>query len=157
MPSIDLSIVVPCYNEEESLGELHRRVSLVCHKYADAGNKTYEIVLINDGSKDQTWQRMLDLAAHDPHLVIVNLSRNHGHQLALTAGLSVCAGQLTLIMDADLQDPPELLEKMVGIIQSGADVVYGGGGADRRFDIQTMDGGAFLPADSTAQRYAHPA
>ena len=125
MPAIDLSIVVPCYNEEESLGELHRRLSLVCRHFVEAGNKTYEIILVNDGSKDQTWQRMLDLAALDPHLVLVNLSRNHGHQLTLTAGLSVCAGQLTLIMDADLQDPPELLEQMVGIIQSGADVVYG--------------------------------
>src|SRR5207302_355424 len=80
---------------------------------------------VNDGSKDRTWATMRALAEHDPRLVLVNLSRNHGHQLALTAGLSVARGRRILIIDADLQDPPELLPGMIRIMDSGADVVYG--------------------------------
>ena len=121
MPTPYLSVVVPCYNEQEVLAELHRRVSEVC-----AGlNQTYEIVLVNDGSRDNTWPILQRLADQDRHVVAVNLSRNHGHQLALTAGLSVCRGQRVLILDADLQDPPELLPKMLEMMDQGADVVYG--------------------------------
>src|SRR5688572_9017573 len=117
-----LSVVVPCYNEEEVLAELHRRLGAVC-----AGLPfDSEIVLVNDGSRDGTWARMRELAAKDSRLVLVNLSRNHGHQLALTAGLSLCRGERILIIDADLQDPPELLPKMLEqMAAQGADVVYG--------------------------------
>lgn len=117
-----LSVVVPCFNEQASLDELHRRVSAVCHEVVGAD---HEIVLVNDGSRDQTWLRMLLLAERDPHLVLVNLSRNHGHQRALSAGLSVCRGRRVLILDADLQDPPELLGPMMARMDAGADVVYG--------------------------------
>ena len=121
LPTPALSVVVPCYNEEGSLPELHRRVSAVCRSITDS----HEILLVNDGSKDKTWQIILQLAASDPHIVGVNLSRNHGHQLALTAGLSVCRGDRVMVIDADLQDPPELLTQMMAEIDRGADVVYG--------------------------------
>lgn len=116
-----LSVVAPCYNEESSLPEFHRRVARVCQ---DLG-RPYEIVLVNDGSRDATWDHMLTLSRQDPHLVCVNLARNHGHQLALTAGLHVCRGQRILVIDADLQDPPELLADMLRKMDEGVDVVYG--------------------------------
>src|SRR5215510_11602498 len=86
---IALSVVAPCFNEIEALPELYRRVTNVCREQA---GEDYEVVLINDGSSDGTWSAILALAAADPHVVGVNLSRNHGHQLALSAGLSVCKG-----------------------------------------------------------------
>jgi polyisoprenyl-phosphate glycosyltransferase len=118
-----LSIVVPCFNEQECLAALHERLTKAAKA---AAGKDYELVLINDGSNDRTWPMMQELAAADPHLVAVNLSRNHGHQLALTAGLDLCRGDRILIIDADLQDPPELLSDMMLAMQrEGADVVYG--------------------------------
>ena len=119
---IDLSVVVPCYNEEEGLAELHRRVTAACK--ASVGT-SYELLLVNDGSRDATWTTMQQLALSDPRIKAVNLSRNHGHQLALTAGLSVCRGDRILIIDGDLQDPPELLGEMMRQMDQGADVVYG--------------------------------
>jgi dolichol-phosphate mannosyltransferase len=92
----------------------------------DAVGTDYEIVLVNDGSRDLTWAIMQDIAASDPRLVAINLSRNHGHQLALTAGLDLCRGDVVLVIDADLQDPPELLGEMLATMErEGADVVYG--------------------------------
>jgi dolichol-phosphate mannosyltransferase len=117
-----LSIVVPCFNEEDCLVELHRRVSTAAKVAVGAD---YEIVLVNDGSKDRTWQVMRMLAEDDRHLVAINLSRNHGHQLALTAGLDLCSGDRILVIDADLQDPPELLTSMMQEMDlQHADVVY---------------------------------
>jgi dolichol-phosphate mannosyltransferase len=114
--------VAPCYNEQDGLDEFLRRADAAC---ALTG-QTCEIVLVNDGSKDQTWARMQDAGPKYPRLVCVNLSRNHGHQLALTAGLSVCKGERVLIVDADLQDPPELLVPMLAMMENtGADIVYG--------------------------------
>lgn len=117
-----LSVVVPCFNEEAGLDELHRRVSTACQ---EAVGQRYEIVLVNDGSRDGTWPAMLSLAREDSRLLAVNLSRNFGHQLALSAGLKVCRGQRVLILDADLQDPPELLPAMMAQMDAGYDVVYG--------------------------------
>jgi len=117
-----LSVIVPCYNEEASLEELHRRTSAACR--AAAGDD-YELVLVNDGSSDRTWARLCALAAGDPHLRGVDLSRNYGHQSAVTAGLSLARGDRVLLMDADLQDPPELLPKMMAQMDAGFDVVYG--------------------------------
>ena len=117
-----LSIVVPCYNEAACLDVLHTRISAAARA---AVGDDHEIVLVNDGSRDQSWAVMERLAAADPRLVAINLSRNHGHQLALTAGLDLCAGERILIIDADLQDPPELLADMIATMESeGADVVY---------------------------------
>lgn len=117
-----LSIVVPCYNEEACLEMLHARISAAAKA---AVGEDYEIVLINDGSRDASWAIMQRISAGDPHLVAINLSRNHGHQLALTAGLDLCAGEQILIIDADLQDPPELLADMRATMAAeDADVVY---------------------------------
>jgi dolichol-phosphate mannosyltransferase len=118
-----LSIVVPCFNEEACLPALHERLSAAARS---AAGEDYEIVLVNDGSSDGSWALMRGLAAHDDHVTAVNLSRNHGHQLALTAGLDLCRGETILIIDADLQDPPELLPAMIETMRNeGADVVYG--------------------------------
>jgi polyisoprenyl-phosphate glycosyltransferase len=117
-----LSIVVPCYNEEACLEMLHARISAAART---AVGESYEIVLINDGSRDRSWPIMQAISAGDPHLVAINLSRNHGHQLALTAGLDLCAGEEILVIDADLQDPPELLSDMRATMQAEqADVVF---------------------------------
>ncbi len=118
-----LSIVVPCFNEEECLTALHERLSAAARK---AAGDNYEIILVNDGSRDGSWTVMQRLADQDPRLIAVNLSRNHGHQLALTAGLDLSAGDTVLIIDADLQDPPELLPAMLETMRRDqADVVYG--------------------------------
>ena len=117
-----LSIVVPCYNEEDNLEALHRRVS---GAPATVVGTDYELILVDDGSTDATWERIARLCDADPHVIGINLSRNHGHQLALSAGLSVCSGRRILILDADLQDPPELLPEMYRLMDEGADVVYG--------------------------------
>ena len=117
-----LSVVIPCYNEEATLPVLHARVSATARA---AVGDDHEIVLVDDGSRDGSWAAMQRLAAEDRHVVAVNLSRNHGHQLALTAGLDLCAGEQILIIDADLQDPPELLADMrVTMAREQADVVY---------------------------------
>jgi polyisoprenyl-phosphate glycosyltransferase len=118
-----LSIVAPCFNEEQGLEEFHRRVTAAAR---DAAGSNYELVLLNDGSSDRTWAMMSDLARRDPNVVAVNLSRRHGHQLAMTAGLYTCRGDRVLTIDADLQDPPELLGDMWRLMQrADADVVYG--------------------------------
>jgi len=116
-----LSVVAPCFNEEAVLGEFLQRVGTVL---AGIGGSA-EIVLVDDGSRDGTWAAMVKAAAQDRRIVAVRLMRNHGHQLALTAGLSVCRGERILIIDADLQDPPELLPEMMALMDQGADVVYG--------------------------------
>ena len=102
------------------LFEMHRRVKEVGEKLS----KPYEIVFVNDGSTDDTFHKMVVLTEKDPMLVIVDLSRNHGHQLALSAGLQCCAGERVLVLDADLQDPPELLTQMLELMDQGADVVF---------------------------------
>jgi glycosyltransferase involved in cell wall biosynthesis len=118
-----LSIVVPCFNEQDCLGALHERLSAAA---SAAVGENYEIVLVNDGSRDASWSMMRNMAAGNPHVIAVNLSRNHGHQLALTAGLDLCRGETILIIDADLQDPPELLPEMLNAMRAEeADVVYG--------------------------------
>jgi dolichol-phosphate mannosyltransferase len=121
-----LSVVAPCFNEEGVLPEFLQRIGMVLEGLGG----TAEIVLVDDGSRDATWQVMTDWAAKDRRIVAVRLMRNHGHQLALTAGLSVCRGERILIIDADLQDPPELLPEMMKLMdgvdgKGGADVVYG--------------------------------
>ncbi len=102
--------------------ELHSRVTRACCQTVGGD---YELILVNDRSADATWDLITELADRDPHVVGVNLSRNHGHQLALTAGLSVSRGERILAIDGDLQDPPELLGRMMELMDAGADVVYG--------------------------------
>lgn len=117
-----LSVVAPCYNEGRGLAELHRRVTAACRTTV---GEDYEFVLVNDGSRDDTLAVMHLLAHDDPHVTAVNLTRNYGHQIALTAGLDHTRGNRILIIDADLQDPPELLPDMMALMDAGADVVYG--------------------------------
>jgi polyisoprenyl-phosphate glycosyltransferase len=118
-----LSIVAPCFNEEQGLEEFHRRMSAAA---AATVGSDYEFVLLNDGSADRTWAIMTELVRSDPRLVAINLARRHGHQLAITAGLFTCRGERILTIDADLQDPPELLADMWRLMERAeADVVYG--------------------------------
>ena len=119
-PALYLSVVLPCYNEHEVIDETYQRLKAVC----EGLEQRYEIVIVNDGSKDCTWQDLLDLSDRDPTLVLVNLSRNFGHQRALAAGLQISSGQRILMLDADLQDPPEILPDMLQFMDDGADVVY---------------------------------
>ena len=116
-----LSVVAPCFNEAGNLLEFHRRVAAVCE-----GLGAWELILVNDGSTDTTLDLIQDLVRRDTHVTGINLARNYGHQIALTAGLHYCTGEYILILDADLQDPPELLDEMLRLMdQQSADVVYG--------------------------------
>jgi polyisoprenyl-phosphate glycosyltransferase len=117
-----LSVVAPLYNEEGNVAELVRRL----RASADGapGIDAYEIVLVDDGSTDRTAELLLSQAAADPRLVIVRLSRNFGHQLAATAGLDIARGDAVVLIDADLQDPPELIPALVERWHAGFDVVY---------------------------------
>lgn len=117
-----LSVVAPCFNEEQVLPEFHRRAQRACE---DLVGDSYEIVLVDDGSWDRTWSTIVSLASLDRHVVGVKLMRNHGHQLAATAGLATCRGDRVLLIDVDLQDPPELVSQMSSLMDAGADVVYG--------------------------------
>ena len=122
MEGLKLSVVVPCYNEENVLCELHRRITTVSESSV---NNSYEIVFVNDGSRDASWKIMQEISHSDPHVVSINLSRNHGHQIALSAGLQMCRGERVFVLDADLQDPPELLTQMMARMDDGCDVVFG--------------------------------
>jgi len=116
-----LSVVAPCFNEEAGLAEFVRRVQAVCAQLGCA----HEIVLVNDGSRDRTLPVALDLASRHPEIKVVNLLRNFGHQAAVTAGLDVAVGDVVVLIDSDLQDPPELIGEMIAAWQQGADVAYG--------------------------------
>jgi polyisoprenyl-phosphate glycosyltransferase len=115
-----LSIVAPIYNERESVEELWRRLTP-----ALASLGPYEIVLVDDGSTDGTWEALRELSARDEHLRLLRLSRNFGHQIALTAGLDAAGGEAVVLIDGDLQDPPELIPELVARWREGFDVVYG--------------------------------
>lgn len=118
-----VSVVVPCFNEAAGLGEFHRRMAAAC---AQVCGSSYEIVLVDDGSNDGTWKLIHGLSAMDPGVVGVRLMRNHGHQAAVTAGLALTRGDRVLLIDADLQDPPELLASMMRKMdEEEADVVFG--------------------------------
>lgn len=122
MPVTRLSVVIPCYNEEEVLPELRKRLIPVCEKVV---GDSFEVILVDDGSRDATRAIMRQFSAEDRRFVSVLLARNHGHQIALTAGLQVASGERVLVLDADLQDPPELLDAMMRKMDEGYDVVYG--------------------------------
>ena len=150
-----LSVVVPCYNESEGLHEMHRRVSAVAAREV-AGD--YELILVNDGSRDDTWAKILELVNRDPHVVGVALSRNHGHQLALSAGLTLCRGARILVIDADLQDPPELLPDMMALMEPGGRGRLRPARQPRRRDlVQAHDRRPVLPAAGAARGDRHPA
>lgn len=115
-----VSIVVPAYNEEEVLPEFHRRLS----KVLESMEASAEIVYVNDGSNDKTLEILHQLKAGDGRVAIVDLSRNFGKEIALTAGLDLAIGDAVIVIDADLQDPPELIPKLVKCWQDGYDNVY---------------------------------
>ena len=114
-----LSIVIPAYNEEEVLPVLLRSMGQVMEKL----DCEYELVFVNDGSRDRTLPMLLEAAAGDQRIKVLSLSRNFGHQIAITAGLDFAAGDAVVVMDADLQDPPEILMEMVKLYREGYDVV----------------------------------
>jgi glycosyltransferase involved in cell wall biosynthesis len=119
-----ISVVVPLYNEEGNVSELLARITRVMeHATAGRGDE-YEIVAVNDGSKDGTLRALRAQRATTPQLVIVDLSRNFGHQIASTAGIDTARGEAVILMDGDLQDPPELIEAFLAKWREGYDVVY---------------------------------
>lgn len=115
-----LSVVVPAYNEEEVLPELYRRLEAVLSQCCPR----YEIVFVNDGSRDRTLQVMRELRTRDAHVGYVNLSRNFGKEIAMTAGLDAARGDAVIVIDADLQDPPEVIPPLIAEWRAGFDVVY---------------------------------
>ena len=114
------SVIIPVFNEEANVETLHQRLSAVML----ALSPDTEFIFINDGSRDQTLALVKNLAATDHRVKFINLSRNFGHQIAVSAGLDVCSGQRIVIIDADLQDPPELIPEMVKKMEEGYEVVY---------------------------------
>ncbi len=116
-----LSIVVPVYNEQEVIDETFRRLSAV---FKDFFMKV-EYIFINDGSKDNTYFKLKEIASRNPEVRIINFARNFGHQIAITAGMDYAKGDAIVIIDADLQDPPEVILEMVDKWKEGFEVVYG--------------------------------
>jgi glycosyltransferase involved in cell wall biosynthesis len=105
----EISIVIPMHNEEASLDTLFMRLKSCIEQVTT----NYEIVCVNDGSRDKTLERLKQFHAHDPRIKLVNLSRNFGKEIALTAGIDYTTGRAVIPIDADLQDPPELIPAMV--------------------------------------------
>ncbi len=124
-PSADgaprISVVAPVFNEDGNVDELHRRLTRVL---AELG-EPYEIVLVDDGSTDGSFERLDRIHARDAHVRVIRLSRNFGHHIAITAGLDAARGELVVMMDADLQDLPEEIPRLYARLQEGFDVVYG--------------------------------
>jgi glycosyltransferase involved in cell wall biosynthesis len=114
------SLVVPAYNEEGVIEEMGAHLS----KVMDALDGDAETILVDDGSRDRTYELMLDVARKDPRFKLIRLSRNFGHQIALTAGVDLAAGDAVIVMDADLQDPPEVVLELAKRWREGYDVVY---------------------------------
>lgn len=117
-----LSVIIPCYNEEVVLSATYERLTKVLHGMSELN---YELIFVNDGSIDQTQLILNQLVEQDPHVRVLLLSRNFGHQIAVTAGLEQATGDAVVVIDADLQDPPEVIPEMVKRWREGNDVVYG--------------------------------
>jgi glycosyltransferase involved in cell wall biosynthesis len=115
------SIIVPLYNEELVINESYRRLKEVM----DSTNENYEIVFVNDGSKDRTREKTEEICSKDENIKLINFSRNFGHQAAITAGMDLALGDAIIVIDADLQDPPEVILKMIEKWKEGYEVVYG--------------------------------
>jgi glycosyltransferase involved in cell wall biosynthesis len=120
MSKNSVSIIIPVYNEEENISHLYERLK----KVTDLIESDFEFIFINDGSVDESFRLLNNLADKDDSVKVIDFSRNFGHQLAVTAGLDFCKGDCAVIIDADLQDPPELIESMIEKWHEGYDVVY---------------------------------
>jgi polyisoprenyl-phosphate glycosyltransferase len=120
----ELSVIIPIFNEAAVIDELHRRLREVMTKL-ESVVKSWEVVFIDDGSKDASLGMLRELAKAEPRFKVVSFARNFGHQLAITAGVDKAEGDAVVIMDADLQDPPEVVEGMIARWREGFDVVYG--------------------------------
>ncbi|WP_462411646.1 glycosyltransferase [Neobacillus sp. Marseille-QA0830] len=118
--SIQYSIVIPVYNEEEVIHETYHRLSEVMRSTGEA----YELLFVNDGSRDRTAEIIKEYSEKDPSVVLLDFSRNFGHQIAITAGMEYSLGRAVVVIDADLQDPPELILEMIKKWKQGYDVVY---------------------------------
>lgn len=118
-----LSFVIPCYNEEESIHKLYQALIDLINQIGS--NYRVEVIIVNDGSIDNTYQLLKDIHSRDKRFKIINFSRNFGQQLAITAGLDYAKGHAVVIMDADLQDPPQVVLEMLKKWERGYDVVYG--------------------------------
>jgi polyisoprenyl-phosphate glycosyltransferase len=114
------SIVAPVYNEQELLPEFYQRVK----NTMDQLNEPWELVLINDGCRDRSPEIMRELNAQDPRVKVINFSRNFGHQLAITAGIDYAAGKAVVVIDSDLQDPPEVIPNLIAEWKTGSQVVF---------------------------------
>ena len=120
-PSL-VSVVVPVYNESEVIAAFYERTSKALANIPDAD---YELVFVDDGSRDDSFEQLTGFASNDPRVRVVKFARNFGHQVAITAGMDHTKGDCVAVIDADLQDPPEVIEKMVDQWRAGFDVVYG--------------------------------
>lgn len=117
---IDLAVVIPVFNEESNIVPLYERLLGVVKSLG----RSYRFIFVNDGSRDNTLIKLKDLASKDPNVKFIDLSRNFGHQVAVTAGLHFSKGKRVVIIDADLQDPPELIAEMENKMNEGWNVVY---------------------------------
>ena len=117
--TVELSIVVPVYNAAGCMAELHRRLTAMLNRLTSS----FEIVLVDDGSRDDSWGAIAQLAKDDPRIRAVRLSRNFGQHAAITAGLHECQGAWAVVMDCDLQDPPEDIPRLWDRAQEGVDIV----------------------------------
>lgn len=115
------SVIVPLYNEELVINQSYKRLKEVM----DSTNESYEIVFVNDGSKDRTREIAEEICSRDENIKLINFSRNFGHQAAITAGMDLALGDAIIVIDADLQDPPEVMLKMIEKWKEGYEVVYG--------------------------------
>ena len=115
-----ISIIIPMYCEEEVVEECYKRFTNMLQKLE---NYDYEILFIDDGSKDRTLELLEEIAKKDKKIKIISFSRNFGHQAAVTAGLKEVAGDAVVIIDADMQDPPELIPDMLKLWEDGNDVI----------------------------------
>lgn len=118
--NIQYSVVVPVYNEELVIHESYQRLKTVM----DSTGEAYELLFVNDGSMDRTAELIKGYCQTDPHVRLIDFSRNFGHQIAITAGMDYAKGEAVVVIDADLQDPPELILDMIEKWKEGYEVVY---------------------------------
>ena len=131
------SVVVPVFNEVEGLEVFHQR----CRATLEGLGEPYELIYVDDGSHDGSWRVMSTIADREPNVRLVRLSRNFGHQVAITAGMECATGATVTVIDADLQDPPEVIAELLARWRTGADVVYA---------VRTT--GVYCQPSSTARR-----